>query len=152
MNPEEYLIETGKTVEEAISKAMKKLNCTKNEVEISILDKGGKKRFLGLLKTPVTVKISLKDNLAKIRNIIEEILSFMQIEGEIFEKRDGSKNILSIYTAGYDGLLIGKGGKTLDAIQYIVSKMAKKTGIDIPFYITVGDYKRPYNREEDEFR
>ncbi len=142
MTPEKYFIETGKTIEEAISKIIKKLKCSRNEIEIEILDNGGGKKLLGLVRTPVTVKVALKDELAKIRSIIEDLLSLMKIEGEVFETKEGLTNILRIYTAGYDGLLIGKGGKTLNALQYIVSKMAKKSGINLPFYITVGDYKR----------
>ncbi|MCK4233610.1 Jag N-terminal domain-containing protein [candidate division WOR-3 bacterium] len=138
-----YCIETGKTVEEAVAKAIKNLECSKDEIKVEILDKGGKKKFLGLVKTPVTVKVSLKDDLSKVKTIIEDILSLMEIEGEIFETKVGSDNIIKIFTAGYDGLLIGKGGRTLNALQYLVSKMAKKSGINLSFYITVGNYKRP---------
>jgi len=55
LTPEKYFIETGKTIEEAISKVIKKLKCSRNEIEIEILDNGGGKKLLGLVRTPITV-------------------------------------------------------------------------------------------------
>ncbi|OQX54890.1 MAG: hypothetical protein B5M53_05210 [Candidatus Cloacimonas sp. 4484_209] len=152
MSEEEYLIETGKSIEDAIQKAIKKLKCTQEEIEVEILEEKRKRNIFGLRSPTVTVKVTVKNELSKIKLIIENILSLMKIQGEVFQKKEGSANIITIYTAGYDGLLIGRGGKTLDALQYIVSKIARKSGINIPFYITVGNYKRPYNKSKNELQ
>jgi predicted RNA-binding protein Jag len=73
---------------------------------------------------------------------MEKLLSLMGIEGQVFEVKEGSRNLIKVYTAGYDGLLIGRGGRTLNALQYIVSRMARKAGIKLPFQIQIGDHKR----------
>lgn len=142
MNPEEHCIETGKTVDEAVSKAIRTLGCRRNEVEVRVLDDGKKRKFLGLVKTPVTVRVMRTAELTKVKGMVETLLSLMKIEGQVFEVKEGSRNIIKIYTAGYDGLLIGKGGRTLNAFQYIVSRMAKKSGIKLPFQIQIGDHKK----------
>jgi len=146
MNSEKYLIETAKTVESAVTKAINKLECSRDEVDVEILDDGSKKKFMGLIKRPVTVKVGIKKDITNVKLIVENLLSLMGINGKVFERKEGSTNVLKILTAGYDGLLIGKGGKTLDALQYIVTRMAKKSGISAPFYITVGDYKRAFEK------
>lgn len=142
MNSDDYCIERGKTVEEAISKGIERLDCSKEDVDIEVLEEGGKRKFLGLVTTPATIKVTLKKELTKAKKIVENILNLMDIDGKVFEKKKGSSNILHIYTAGYDGLLIGRGGKTLSALQYIVSKIAKRSGIKLSFSITVGDYNQ----------
>ncbi|TET19781.1 MAG: KH domain-containing protein [Candidatus Cloacimonadota bacterium] len=141
MSSKEYCIETGKTVDEAVDKAIKNLACSRADVEVEIIDKG-KKGFLGIFSSPVTVRVSLQGGLSKVKTIIQDILVLMDIDGQVFEAKEGKINILRIYTAGYDGLLIGRGGKTLNALQHVVSRMARKSGIRLPFYIRVGDYKQ----------
>ncbi len=142
MNPEEYRIETGRTVDEAVSKAVRALGCCRDEVKIEVLEKGGKRRFLGFVKSPASVKVTRSAGLTRVKTIVENLLSLMGIEGQVFEAKEGSRNLVKIYTAGYDGLLIGRGGKTLNALQHIVSRMARKAGIKLPFQIQIGDHKR----------
>jgi spoIIIJ-associated protein len=142
MNLEEHRIETGRTVDEAVGKAIRALGCHRDDVRVEVLDKGGKPKFLGFVKTPATVKVTRKAELTKIKAMVEKLLSLMGIEGQVFEAREGSRNVVKIYTAGYDGLLIGRGGRTLNAMQYITSRMAKKAGITLPFKIQIGNHKR----------
>jgi spoIIIJ-associated protein len=142
MSPEEHCIETGRTVDEAVSKAIRTLGCCADEVKVEVLEDGGKRRLLGLIRTPVTVKVTRTGELTRVKEIVEQLLSLMQIEGQVFDVKEGSRNIVKVYTAGYDGLLIGRGGRTLNAIQYIVSRMAKKAGIKLHFQIQIGDRKK----------
>jgi predicted RNA-binding protein Jag len=142
MNPEDQRIETGKTVDEAVSRAVRALGCCRDDVRVEVLDKGGKPRFLGLARTPVTVRVSRTSELTKIKAMVEKLISLMGIEGQVFEVKEGSRNLVKIYTAGYDGLLIGRGGRTLNALQYIVFRMARKAGIKLSFQIQIGDHKR----------
>ncbi len=142
MNREEHRIETGKTVDEAVSKAIRLLGCCRDDVRVEVLDQGGKPRFLGMAKTPATVKVTRMPELTKIKVMVKELLSLMDIEGQVFEVKEGTRNVVKIYTAGYDGLLIGRGGRTLNALQYVVSRMAKKAGIRLPFKIQIGDHKK----------
>jgi spoIIIJ-associated protein len=142
MNLQDHRVETGRTVDEAVSKAIQALGCCRDDVRVEILDKGGKRKFLGFVKTPATVRVTRTAELTKIKVIVEKLLSLMGIEGQVFEVKEGSRNLVKVYTAGYDGLLIVRGGRTLNALQYIVSRMARKAGIKLPFQIQIGDQKR----------
>lgn len=60
---------------------------------------------------------------AKTRMILEGLLTRMQIESPVTVEETGEAIILNIHGDG-SGLLIGKRGQNLDAIQYFVNKAA----------------------------
>jgi len=61
----------------------------------------------------------------KAREILEEILVRMSLESPVTVEETEDRIILNIHGDG-GGLLIGKRGKNLDALQYIVSKAANR--------------------------
>lgn len=73
-----YVIKTGKTVDEAVSKALKELNITREDAEIEILEEG-QKGFLGIIGSKdATVKVTkTKDT----KDLLKEIFS-EEIESE----------------------------------------------------------------------
>jgi spoIIIJ-associated protein len=81
--------------------------------------------------------------LARAANVLEEILGRMPVETEVQSEMRNGSIYLRIKGDG-SGLLIGKKGQTLDALQYIVSKIVNR---EIPpgskFQITVDteDYR-----------
>ncbi len=81
--------------------------------------------------------------LARAANVLEEILGRMPVETEVqSEVRNGSI-YLKIKGDG-SGLLIGKKGQTLDALQYIVSKIVNRDippGSKIQVIVDTEDYR-----------
>jgi spoIIIJ-associated protein len=81
--------------------------------------------------------------LAQAANVLEEILGRMPVETEVqSEVRNGSI-YLGIKGDG-SGLLIGKKGQTLDALQYIVSKIVNRDippGSKIQVIVDTEDYR-----------
>ena len=74
-----YVIKTGKTVDEAVREALTELNITKENAEIEVLDEG-QKGFLGLIGSKdATVKVWQKEDETK--SILNEIFS-EKIESE----------------------------------------------------------------------
>ncbi|OIQ11332.1 hypothetical protein MTCOM_25580 [Moorella thermoacetica] len=112
---------SGKTVEEAIENALKSLGAKREEVEISILEEGSK-GFLGLLGSrQARVKVVLPDSPEKVINdFLSKVLADMQIEAGIeIRPRDG---YYFVSFHGKDlGILIGRRGETLDALQYLTN-------------------------------
>ena len=53
---------SGKNIEEAISSGLKQLNCSKEDVEIKILDEGTTGLFGLMGAKPAKVLLTLKDN------------------------------------------------------------------------------------------
>lgn len=130
---------TGKNISEAIAMGIKKLNCTKNDVEIRILDEGTSGLF-GLMgvkpaKVLLTTKkdntnsekkyLEIDSNLAcqNVENYIKNIISMMNINLKDM-KVSYEDSIVNIEVNTDNGsLLIGKGGQSLDALEYIVQLM-----------------------------
>ncbi len=131
---------TGKNIEAAIAEGIKKLNCSKDDVEIKILDEGTAGLF-GLMGTkPAKVLLTLKEHSSVFeRNqnqqfdcelacqnaeiYLKDIISMMNIDLKDI-KTVCENNIININIATDNGsLLIGKGGQSLDALEYIVQLM-----------------------------
>lgn len=118
---------TGKTVDEAIKKALEQLNLTKEEVEVNIIDEGSK-GFLNLIGSkPAKIKVIVKEKeyIKEAKSFISDILDKMNIQADVVAKEE--KNNLYIKLVGSRmGSVIGYRGETLDALQYLISLVINK--------------------------
>jgi spoIIIJ-associated protein len=64
---------------------------------------------------------------ARAKTILEGILAHMNLDCPVTTLETGEKIVLNI-TGNGDGLLIGRRGQNLDALQYIVNKAVHKSG------------------------
>jgi spoIIIJ-associated protein len=110
---------TGKTVDEAIKEALKELDLTREEVEIEILEEGSKK-MLGIIGgKDAAVRVTVIEKGAEIaESFLVRILNLMEIEADIYIEE--GQDLISVNISGDDiGILIGRRGETLDAVQYL---------------------------------
>lgn len=119
----------GKTLEEAIEKACSLLNLPKDMLEIEVLSTGSP-GILGLIKK-AKIKVSPKganrdEDLDKAREVLEKILMGLDQEAKVDGVRTDQGMILLSIQGASPGLLIGKKGQTLDAIQHLVNKIVNK--------------------------
>ncbi|MBF8437700.1 protein jag [Halanaerobiaceae bacterium Z-7014] len=116
--------ETGNSVEEAIDKALKKLDLSRQEAEINIIDEGSK-GFLGLIGgKEAVVEVTKKIIPSEIgKNFLEEIFSSsdLNVEVEYIESKSDDKQLYFNLSSSELGLVIGHRGETLDALQYLTS-------------------------------
>lgn len=123
--------EEGKTIDEAVDKALKKLGVSKDEVTIDVIEEGKNKGLFGIRVTkPVKVKVSLLPTTEKsvLAQMLTKILELMNIKANIIGKETKETITLEIITKDA-ALLIGKRGQTLNALQDIIILMLNKTGI-----------------------
>ena len=127
----------GKTYEEAVNKAKIELQELEENLIIKVIDE--KK---SLLSKKCEIEVIEK---REIKNFIKEklvtILREMgyQAEVEIQVKQDIPT--YRIYSNN-DSLLIGKGGKNLEALQIVLRQIVNtETGINYRFFLDVSDYK-----------
>jgi len=116
---------TAKTVQEAINLALEELGAQKEDVVIEVIEEGNKGIFgIGskFAKVQVTLKSSRADDAI---NFLEDVLSKMNVEVEIEEVEDDEAILLKI-TGKDSGIIIGRRGETLDALQYLTSLAVNK--------------------------
>lgn len=112
---------TGRTVEEAVEAALKVLGAKREEVEVRVLEEGSK-GFLGLLGTrQAKVKVVLPDSPEKvIKEFLERILQMMALQAGIEIRRRDEYFLVSFHGREL-GVLIGRRGETLNALQYLTN-------------------------------
>jgi len=116
---------TGKTVEEAVEAALRTLEADRSEVDIEIIEVGAK-GFLGIGSKLAQVKITRKFDPERIAAaFIKEMASAMNITVNVDTKSD-ERGMYVTLSGENMGILIGKRGQTLDAIQYLVSLAVNK--------------------------
>ena len=123
---EQYIEQEGKTTEEAMENALQKLGASREQVKVTVLSEG-KKGLLGLISKPAKVRVSLKEDPSGTpEGILKTLLNEMGIESEI-ESRIAEGNIYLTVKTPNAGLLIGRRGKTLNAIHFISISILKMT-------------------------
>ena len=112
-----------KTVDEAITAATLELGISSDQLEYKVIDEGSK-GFLGIFNTkPAVISVTVKKSLLeRTQAFCEELFDAMKVEATVnidFKEED---NVMNIDLSGSDmGILIGKRGQTLDALQYLIS-------------------------------
>jgi spoIIIJ-associated protein len=160
----------GKTTEEAIQNAARELNLPVEELNIDVIEPGSAGIF-GLVggrkaKIKVTLKTSSEPEEEEeeeqepetkkeepqegdvdfAQRTLEEILALIPLEATVTASRGEGRITLRIQ-GDRSGLLIGRKGKTLDALQFLVNKIVSKA-LDkkIDVVIDSENYRR---RKED---
>ena len=128
---EEPVIRTARTVEEAEELALKELGADRNEVEVEILSRG-KAGFLGIGAELARVRVRRitegGDMASFAMNTVNHILnaSGISVTTNIRSANDEEVGGPIIDIVGEDsGLLIGRRGQTLQALQFMVNLIAR---------------------------
>ena len=123
----EYIQISAKTVDDAITEALIQLGVTSEQLEYEVIEKGSA-GFLGINSKKAIIKARKKETLEdKVRSFLDEMFRTMNMEVVIELTYDEASRNMDIELKGTDmGILIGKRGQTLDAIQYLVSIVANK--------------------------
>jgi len=150
-------------VEEATKKALAQLNVGLEEIEITIINEG-RSGILGIGSEDARISVrqiekpdNRDDKTAQIAaDILNNILSKMGVKAKIEIQdhsfpiaEEGESNPITLNIIGGDlGILIGRRGQTLDALQYLVRLIfSRKAKSKSPIIIDVENYKQ--RRYED---
>ena len=134
---------TAKTIEEATVEAEEKLGLTREQLDIEIVKKGRK----GIFKEQAIIRakplVDSEEDVEKISlNIVEELLNLLGISAEVDISLDGES--IAVDIEGDDlGILIGRGGRTLSSLKYIIRAMiANKIDTWMPLNVDVCGYQK----------
>ncbi|MFA5366846.1 MAG: RNA-binding cell elongation regulator Jag/EloR [Dehalococcoidia bacterium] len=144
------LEKSAKTVDEAVEMALAELGASRDEVDIVVL-KEGRSGFLGIGGGGATVRVSrrhadetVRAAASVAREMLERLLSLMGIDAAVEEKpADESGHAqFNLEMRGDDlGVLIGRRGQTLAALQYLLYLMAgHQLKVHVPLTIDVEGY------------
>ncbi len=133
----ENKIYTGKTKEEAISNALIDLNAKQDEV--IIIEKEAKKTLFN--KKVEIIAITKSELNKEIKDFLYKTVKDMGFDCNIETKTRDTQLIYNIISAT-SSVLIGKNGKTIDALQTLASQMVStKYNTFYKFTVDVNDYK-----------
>ena len=123
----DYIEVTGKTVEEAITAALIKMETTSDKIEYEVIEKGSG-GILGIgsktAKIRVRKKCSVTDTVAE---FLEKVFEAMDLSVKMEVEVNEEDKLVSVNLSGTEmGVLIGKRGQTLDSLQYLVSLVINK--------------------------
>lgn len=118
---------TGKTVEEAITAAILELAADRDSVKIEILEEPVKKGLFGLFGTKqAKVRVSYEDNPGELASqFIYKVCQAMGVKAVTQVSNDGEHWHVDIKGPEL-GILIGRRGDTLDALQYLTNLAVAK--------------------------
>ena len=128
---------TGKTEDEAIASALAQLGLERDAVSVEIVERA-KSGFLGLGASPAVVKVSYEkaDSVEeKTEKFLRGLLEHMGAKADIqITQREKGLNVC--LSGDNMGVIIGRRGETLDAIQHLTN-YAVNRGAEKRVYINV---------------
>ncbi len=140
----------GKTVEEAVSQALRRLGCGRDDVEVTVLSEGSRGVFgigaemarvrVTVLESegqavavapPVSAEAEPLERLDEIaQDMLTDILELMAIEGEVAVRSvdvESDTPTVVLDVEGDDlGVLIGRRGETLAALQQVLTLLVQR--------------------------
>ena len=153
------VIKNAKSIDEAVAAALAELNVTEDMVTVEVLEEG-KKGFLGLAGKDASVRVTIKeeekaDEVVPVvksedgvspqgiaEDFLRHILQSMDLEAD---------NSIEIDISGDDmGILIGRRGETLSALQYLTSLAVNRHTED--YYRIMLDTENYKKRREETLK
>lgn len=120
------IVVSGKTIEDAVKAGLRQWNVSEDRVNIHVLEQPSKGLFgfIGSKEGKVELEL-IPDALEEATLFLQDIFKTMQISITIDQQKDREGTILNM--SGPElGILIGKRGQTLDALQYLVNIVANR--------------------------
>ncbi len=123
----EFVEFKAKTKDEALTNASLEFGCPIESIEYEVLSEASK-GFIGIGAKPCIIKARKKKTFVdEIDEYIASMLDAMGIEAKINIDYDDIEGEMNIDLEGSDmGILIGKRGQTLDALQYLIRLAVNK--------------------------
>lgn len=124
---------TGRTVDEAVDKALAKLGHARDEVEVTVLVEGSR-GILGIGAEEARVRVSRREpdsDLARVaKETLQRLLDLMEMSAQVtvgaIEEDEHPPSVTLSIRSEYVGILIGRRGETLAALQFLLGLMVNK--------------------------
>lgn len=144
------VVKVSKTIDEAVSIALEELGVEKEDTHVEILEEPSKGLFGLIGAKDATVKVTVINDPIKIaENLLNNMLKCMNVKGSCSVKRENSCLYIDITNINSSdmGIVIGRRGNTLDAIQFLISLAVNRSRDD---YIKVIVDAKGYRKRREE--
>ncbi len=120
---------SAKTKDEAIELALSELMASIDEVEVEVIEEGSR-GFLGIGSKDAVVKVTYNDSTEKRAvKFLDGLFAILGEEVKVDTEKKGDE--LAVELSGPDmGMVIGKRGETLDALQHLTSLVVNRGDMD----------------------
>lgn len=121
---------SGKTVDDAVNAALDELSVKREDVEVEVLEQGSKGLFGLLGARQARVRVTLVNTVERKVEIaltfLQKLLEHMNVPADVTTEL-GEDNLVYFRMSGRRmGVVIGRRGQTLDAVQYLINLVANK--------------------------
>ncbi len=138
----------GRTSDDATKKALAELGIRdSSKVNVEVIDQGKSGIFGFGVSRPAKVRIyyneSTEDVGDRVKVMLVELLQKMGIEGGVKDLKEGENKVyVELESRSSSGLIIGKKGKTLEALQFMINLMINNaTGSDKKIILDIESYR-----------
>ncbi|HTG71360.1 MAG TPA: RNA-binding cell elongation regulator Jag/EloR [Candidatus Udaeobacter sp.] len=121
------IVASGKTVEDAVRNGLTQLQVTEDRVKQIVLEQPTKGFFglFGAKEAKVELEL-IPDPMLEAEKFLREVAGTMGLQVNIDRKQTREGTHLAVSGSGDLGMLIGRRGQTLDALQYLVNIVANR--------------------------
>jgi spoIIIJ-associated protein len=121
------IVASGKTVEDAVRNGLSQLQVTEDRVKQVVLEQPTKGFFglFGAKEAKVELEL-IPDPMLEAEQFLREVAGTMGLQVNIDRKQTREGTHLAVSGSGDLGMLIGRRGQTLDALQYLVNIVANR--------------------------
>jgi len=132
-----------KTVEEATAEALSALNATEEDVIITVVEEGSKGGLFGFGAKPAKVRVEKKkDPEDLVKDFLREVTLHIGLDVRVETNKKGRFLYADLFGDNM-GILIGKHGATLDALQYVTNLAMGRKGVkDTSVVIDTESYRK----------
>ncbi|SFF15705.1 spoIIIJ-associated protein [Paenibacillus catalpae] len=121
------IVASGKTVDDAVRSGLTQLNVTMDRVKVLVTEQPSKGLFglIGVREAKVELEL-IPDPTIEAEQFLRDVAEAMGLTIAIERKQTKEATYLSVSGGGDIGMLIGRRGQTLDALQYLVNIVANR--------------------------
>ncbi len=135
---------SGKTIEEAVGLALAELGVDRDRIDYEVLESPSK-GFLGIIGSkPAKVRVTVRkiEPVEVAKEFLQNIFASMNLN-VLIEKMSCEEGIILNFRGDDLGILIGKHGQTLDALQYLANLAANRDADErVRIVLDVEDYRK----------
>lgn len=143
----------GRTVDDAVKKALAKLGITDaSSVNIEVVEHGKSGIFGFGVSKPAQIRIYYNEDSADIgdnaKEVLAELMKRMDLDCTVRDLKEGTDKVyIELESSSSSGLIIGHKGKTLEALQFMLNLIVNhQTGSEKKIILDIENYREKRER------